>query len=231
MIKKIVKLLIKSAKFRNELLKYTFDMSRPVPDGDEVAKLDYILSDSKGRKYFRYIRPEWLPYSRYEQMQVRLLEIESRVSRETLKLYAEAAKKAATKGDLITVARLAGELDQRLEMLYDPELFMKFLCGMLIREDQIKSAHIWNPSIEKDKYETLLRDNEGGELSFFFQKLNLSDHVKFSGSLSSGLEMLDERVIQNQLKEVRAFDQMLQMVSDTLSQKSPDGVKKEKQTL
>ena len=106
------------------------------------------------------------------------------------------------------VARLAGELQQRLELLYDPETIMRMLCGMLIREDQIGSAHIWNQKVENEKFEQLMADNENGQLGFFFQKSNLMSILKLTNT--SDLDWVtQEKVIQNQLKEVRLFDQRL----------------------
>jgi hypothetical protein len=107
------------------------------------------------------------------------------------------------------------------------------MCGLLIREDQIKTAYVWNQDLENEKFEQLMADNENGKLGFFFQQTNLGDHVSFSSSSDSGLvnlmqEMMNEKMIQNQLKTVRAFDQMLKKVLEGFKLRSSSGKKKGK---
>lgn len=216
MIKLIIKLLLKIPAFRRLLVFEAFKIS--YSDTEEMAKLEYKFSDSAGHKYFGYIRPEWMPIQRYEQMQLRLLEIESRISRESLLNYSKAQRLAAEKKDFVAVAQLVGELERRLDVLYDPELLMRLISGLYIREDQIKTAHIWNDSIEDEKFKQLVKDNEGGSLSFFFQKSGLMNHVRLlDGSNGNSANILTEPVIQNQLKEVRLFDQMILEASNFLS--------------
>ena len=213
----MIKLLLKIPYFRSALVKAAFKIA--YVDRDENAILNFVFQDSKGRKYFKYIRPDLLPLQRYEQMDIRLLEIESRIGRETLKLYAKANEEAAKAGDLLGVARLAGELNDRLDILYDPDVMFRFICGLLIREDQIKSAHIWNQEFENQKYNDLIEDFTG-RLSFFFQLTSLSDHVSFSSLSGLDLEsLMSEPMMQNQMSEVKAFNQMLMKVSEVFSKK------------
>lgn len=213
----ITKLLLKIPSIKKAIVKEYFLSS--YEDRDEAAILNYVFSDSQGRKYFKYVRPDLLPLQRYEQMDIRLMEIQSRIGRETLKLYAQANEAAAKAGDLLGVARLAGELNERLEILYDPDVMFRFICGLLIREDQIKSAHKWNQEFENQKYEDLIKDFDG-RLSFFFQLTSLSDHVSFSTSSDSDLEsLMSDPMINNQMKEVKAFNQMLMKVLQVLPQK------------
>lgn len=213
----MIKLLLKIPFFRKQLVKAAFDMTYFAKEGEDAAKLQYVLSDSKGRKYFEYIRTEWLPLQRLEQMDTRIKEIESKIGRESLKLFAEVLEESANKGKLTLVARLAGELQERLNLLYDPETIMRLLCGMLIREDQIGAAHIWNQRVENEKFEQLMADNENGNLSFFFQMSSLKSILKPTTTSDSDWEQVtQEKIVQNQLKEVRLFDQMLMGISNTL---------------
>jgi len=216
----MIKLLLKIPYFRTHLIKYAFDATYLAKEGEDAAKLKYTLTDSKGNKYYEYIRTDWMPLQRLEQMDTRIKEIDSKVGRESLALFAEVLEQSASQNKLVLVARLAGELQQRLKLLYDPETMMRMLCGMLIREDQIGSAHIWNQTIENEKYNQLMSDNENGQLSFFFAKCNLKSILKSTTTSDSDWEIAtQERVIQNQLKEVRLFDQMLRDISSSLKPK------------
>lgn len=217
----MIKLLLKIPYFRTQLIKYAFEATYLSKEGEDAAKLKYVLTDSKGHKYYEYIRTDWLPLQRLEQMDTRIKEIDSKIGRESLGLFAEVLEQAASQNKLVLVARLAGELQQRIKILYDPETMMRLLSGMLIREDQIGSAHIWNQTIENEKYNQLMADNENGQLSFFFQKCNLKSILKSTNTSDTDWEIsTQEKVMQNQLKEVRLFDQMLRDISNTLKPKS-----------
>lgn len=225
-MKFLINFLIRFKSFRTALVYRAFQIT--YSDTDEASKLEYVLTDSTGKKYYRYLRDEWMPLFRYEEMQTRLLEIESRVSRETLLLFSKTLNKSAEAKDFLLVARLAKELEDRIELLYDPRMLVRFLSGILVREDQI-SKHTWNRRIEEEKYKQLMADNEGGQLSFFFQKCNLTKYVRFSNSSSSGSEFLTEPVIQNQMKQATLFDEMIEKILDTLEHTSQSILKKEKQ--
>lgn len=224
-MKFLINLLIKFKSFRTALVYRAFQIT--YTESDEVSKLEYVLTDSTGKKYYRYLRDEWMPLFRYEEMQTRLLEIESRVSRETLILFSKALNKAAEGKDFLLVARLAKELEDRIELLYDPRMLVRFISGVLVREDQI-GKHTWNRRQEEEKYNQLIADNENGQLSFFFQKCNLTKYVRYSSSSSSGSEYLTEQVINNQMKGATLFDQMIEKISNTLEQTSQSIMKKEK---
>jgi hypothetical protein len=212
----VIDLLLKIPAFRKALIQKAFKLT--YVDRDEWAKTEHAFTDSKGRNYRRYIRPEWMPLARYEQMQIRLQEMESRIGRESLLEFSKAQRAAAEKKDFITVARLVGELEKRLDVLYDPQLMMRFVSGLYIREDQMKTSHIWNDAIEEEKYKQLLEDNESGSLSFFFAKSDLMSHVRFSdGSNTDSQKLLSEPIVRNQLKEVRLFDQMVKDVMSSIS--------------
>ena len=49
-----------------------------------VADVREMIETLRYTKYFKFLRDEWLPVPRYEQMQVRLQEMESRIGREDL---------------------------------------------------------------------------------------------------------------------------------------------------
>jgi hypothetical protein len=217
----MIKLLLKIPYFRKQLIKIAFDSTYLAKEGEDAAKLKYVLTDSKGVRYYEYIRTDWLPLQRLEQMDTRIKEIESKIGRESLELFAECLEQAANQQKLTLVARLAGELTERLKLLYDPETMMRMLCGMLIREDQIGAAHIWNQRTENEKFTQLMTDNENGQLSFFFQKCNLKSILKSTNTSDSDWEQAtSEPIIQNQLKEVRLFDQMLRDISSSIKPKS-----------
>jgi hypothetical protein len=150
-------------------------------------------------------------------MQVRLQEIESRISRETLTEFAKTLKLAAEKKDLLTVARIMGELEERLNVLYDPYLLIKFLCGVYIREDQVNSAGVFNESIEKDKYEQIIKDYDSGHLSFFFHKADLGRYLKSSDGSVLDLEIFNPKIVKNQMKEVQLFDNLLSQIQASIS--------------
>lgn len=217
----MIKLLLKIPYFRKQLIKEAFAFTYFAEQGEDIAKLKYVLTDTKGKKYYEYIRTDWLPLQRLEQMDIRIKEVDAKIGRESLELFAKCLEAGARKGDLLSVARLAAELNERIKILYDPEVMMRMLCGMLIREDQIGSAHIWNQVIENEKFKQLMSDNENGNLSFFFQKTNLKSILKSTTTSDSDWETATgEKIIQNQLKEVRLFDQMIQSISSSFVAKS-----------
>jgi len=203
LIKQLLKIPFLGKRLANEI----FDVK--YIDKNENLKLEFKFK-AGGKKYYKYIKDDQLPLPRFHEMELRLLEIESRISRETLFNFSKALKKYAEAKDFINVASLAGEFEKRLELLYDPELLVRFLCGLYIREDQIKNADVWNQRIEDEKFNEIMKENENGNLSFFFQQSNLRDHVGFSNTSDSESEnLLSEPIIQNQLKQSRLFNQMI----------------------
>lgn len=219
----MIKLLLKIPFLRSRIVKEVFKIT--YIDQDESAKLEYKFTDSKGNKYYKYLRDELLPYKRYEQMQIRLLEIESRIGRESLLEFSKVLKKFAENKDFLKVAQYIGELEQRLELLYDPELLMRFLSGIYIREDQIQTAHVWNPTLEEEKFHRLMEDNENGNLSFFFQQCSIENHVNFSNTSDIDLQTLwSEPMMQILQKQTRRFDQMISETwSSFFKRKSSNG--------
>lgn len=204
----VLKFLLRFNFFRKSLLRAAYHVK--YSDIDEMAKLEFAFSDSKGKKYYKYIREDFLPLERYEQLQIRLLEMESRISRESLLEFSKVLKKYAENKDFIRVALLIGQLEERLNLIYDPELMMRLLSGIYIREDQVRTAHIWNGTLEEEKFKQLMKDNDNGSLSFFFQKSDLMKHLRFQNTLNIESEiLLTEEIIQNQNKEARLFDKMV----------------------
>jgi hypothetical protein len=89
----VIDLLLKIPAFRKALIQKAFKLT--YVDRDEWAKTEHAFTDSKGRNYRRYIRPEWMPLARYEQMQIRLQEMESRIGRESLLEFSKGAKSSS----------------------------------------------------------------------------------------------------------------------------------------
>ena len=46
------------------------------------------------------------------------------------------------------VGHLVGALEDRVNLLFDPVLMVRFISGVAIREDQVETAHVWNEDIE-----------------------------------------------------------------------------------
>jgi hypothetical protein len=220
----MIKLLLKIPYFRKQLIKIAFDSTYLAKEGEDAAKLKYVLTDSKGVRYYEYVRTEWLPVQRVEQMDIRLKEHQARIGRESLELFADTLETVALSNDpkkFITISQLAGELRKRLQILYSPDIMMRTLCGMLIREDQIGSAHIWNQVNENEKFNQLMGDNKFGGLSFFFQLRLMKDIFKLTNTSDTDWEQAtSEEILQTQLKEVTMFDQLMRDISNFLKPKS-----------
>lgn len=204
----MIKLLLKIPFLRSRIVKEVFKIT--APDAEEAPKLEYKFSDSQGQKYYKYIADGTMPLVRCNELQTRLLEMESRISRESLLNFSKALKRYAENKDFLKVAMLVGELEKRIDILYDPEATMRMLCGLYIREDQMKTAHLWNPALEEEKFQQIMADNQNGNLSFFFQMSSISDHFEFLNTSDTESQALwSEPVIQNLLKQTRRFDQMI----------------------
>ena len=50
------------------------------------------------------------------------------------------------------VGHLVGALEDRVNLLFDPVLMVRFISGVAIREDQVETAHVWNEDIEEEKF-------------------------------------------------------------------------------
>lgn len=207
----MIKLLAKIPYFERMIFDYAF--KKRYVDQDTRAKLNewFILPD--GTKYYRYQKDEWLPVTRYEQMQIRLQELESRIGREDLKGWLQLAKSTVDNKKISDLGKLIGALEDRVNLLYDPVLMLRFICGIAIREDQINTAHLWNEEIEEEKFNEIYVQVKAGGLSDFFQKLHLIDIVNFSDLSITGLEIYNQELNNNQTKEVQAFQRMLKKLT------------------
>ena len=111
---------------------------------------------------------------------------------------------------------MIGALEDRVNLLFDPVLMVRFISGISIREDQIDTANIWNEDIEEEKFNELYLSVRQGGLADFFQRLRLIDVVNFSDLSITGSDIYQTEIVNNQQKQVAAFQRLLK----TLASKS-----------
>lgn len=203
----MIKILARIPLFERQIFDYAFQ--KRYVDKESRAKLREWFQLPDGTKYYQFQKQEWLPVTRYEQMQIRLQEMESRIGREDLQNWLKLAKEAVNKNKLSDVGHLIGALEDRVNLLYDPVLMVRFISGIAIREDQIDTAHIWNEEIEEEKLNEIYTQVRAGGLADFFQKLHLTDIVNFSDLSITGSEVYSTEIMQNQVKQTAAFQRML----------------------
>ncbi len=210
----MIKLLAKIPYFEKQI--YDFAFRKRYVDKEAHAKLTEWFQLPDGTKYFHYLKDEWLPVPRYEQMQVRLQEMESRIGREDLQSWLKLAKEATDRGKVSEVGHLIGALEDRVNLLFDPVLMVRFISGIAIREDQVETAHIWNEDIEEEKFNEIYVQVRHGGLADFFQRLRLTDVVNFSDLSIIGSDIYQTEIVNNQVKQIAAFQRLLK----TLASKS-----------
>jgi len=146
-------------------------------------------------------------------MQVRLQEMESRIGREDLQAWLKLAKEAANKGKMADVGHLVGALEDRVNLLFDPVLMVRFISGVAIREDQVETAHVWNEDIEEEKFNEIYVQVRAGGLADFFQRLRLIDVVNFSDLSIIGSDIYQTEIVNNQVKQIAAFQRLLKSLA------------------
>lgn len=203
----MIGLLAKIPYFERKIYDYAF--RKKYVDKDAHAKLTEWFQLPDGTKYYHFLKDEWLPVPRYEQMQVRLQEMESRIGREDLQGWLKLAKEATNKGKLSDVGHLIGVLEDRVNLLFDPVLMVRFISGIAIREDQIETAHVWNEDIEEEKFNEIYIQVRAGGLADFFQRLRLIDVVNFSDLSITGSDIYQTEIVNNQTKQIAAFQRLL----------------------
>ena len=205
----MIKHLCKIPGIETAILKYAFN-KQSKPKGSEFAKMQFKFIDSEGKKYYRYYDDFDIPVMRFEQLQIKLREIESRISNEHLDKWIEVIEKILSKGDkqkaAIEAIQMIGTLKQRREVLYEEKLLMQLVCILYIREDQ--DATIWDEEIEKYKFERLKADQTGG-LRDFFIMAGLNEFLPSLKDMQSGWE----KFLENQKQQIEAFDNMTDQVN------------------
>lgn len=221
MINLLVKIPFFGSWFEKEIYDYAF--KKRYVDKESRAKLREWFILPSGTRYYKFLKDEWMPVTRYDEMQARLLEMESRIGREDLTKWISLAETCVNEGKISDLGHLVGLLKERVDLLFDPVLMVQFISGIAIREDQIDTAQIWNVEIENEKFNEIFEQVKGGGLSDFFQSLRLTDIVAFSDLSINGSEITNPQILDNQLKQVQAFNRVLQSLA--LKLKSSNGRK------
>ena len=204
----LIKILSKIPYFKNQIAKVAFEIK--YIDPDDAAKMKYSFTTSDGKKWYTYIKPDLIPIVRWNEIETRVMEMTSRVNRETLLEFSKTCEAAAEKKDFLTVARLMGELRERMEMLYDPHALIRIVCAMYVREDQTKSDKIWNEELEEGKFKVIKGDLESGALTFFLIERDLKNVMTFSDTSNGDFQIFEKSILKNQIKQTEVFDKMLQ---------------------
>jgi len=210
-------LFCKDEETKKSVLKYATELQfSNLPNQD---KLEYAFTDSKGLKWFRWVQDTFIPIARFDQLQINLIEMESRISRKSLESWIQNVSKVLEKNNSNKireeVGHLLGGLKERLDILHEPELMLRFVSGMHIREDQLDQPEVWNERLEENKFQQLLKDQDG-HLYEFLKKNGLA-HLFKSSAITP--EEWNQH-LKSQIKAVAGFDVAMAKVGSTLNRKS-----------
>jgi len=160
---------------------------------DEIAKasqykLEWAHTDSNGRSYSRFTRPD-LPIERVGKMQDYIDLMSSGLSREELRELISAAENelskamAGQKSSPAVIGWTFKQILDRSEMILHTELLYNFLAVQYIRDDE--PINEWVEKIHLEKVAQFKEDNKGSSTYFFFQVPELkmvNELLKFSES-------------------------------------------------
>jgi len=181
-------------------------------------KLEKVFIDSNGKQYYKYIDPFDIPMQRYEQVQILLMELDARVSKDEMNQFLEAMGLALNESDKNlrkTIGFLIGEMERRKELLFHPDIMMKLLACMVIREDQ--DSTLWDEEIEKEKIIQFKQDSKQGEgLHDFFMQAGLSLYIPSLPKLKDGWGKYLEK---NQLIIKKLNETMTDIITELKSTK------------
>lgn len=133
----------------------------------------HAFIDSTGKAYYRYMNEMNVPIQRMEKTEMILREMNSRISDLDIENYIENVndqiyKDGRTcKQKLATIAELNAALKARSESFVDPDLMLRLICCLYIREDQ--DPAVWDDELEEEKFNRLKADKSGGLAAFFYQ--------------------------------------------------------------
>lgn len=216
----MIELLAKIPYFKNKMLVWATEVQfSGLPNQD---KLEHAFTDSKGLKWFKWINEAFMPISRYDQVQIHLIEMESRIGRSSLEGWIATTSKVLernnTKKIREDIGHLLGGLRERIELLHEPELMMRFVSAMHIREDQLETPEVWIPRLENEKFKQLMAD-QNDHLYEFLKKNGLAHLFQ-----SSNITTEDwNRYLGVQLKRGLAFDEMIAKSGSTLDRELSSG--------
>jgi hypothetical protein len=111
-----------------------------------------------------------MPITRFKEVQKHLMKIKSGLSDENLNRIIQKMKEAINRGknpDIATVGHLIIEMEQRQEVIIDPDTLLQLCTLTFIREDE--DASVVNEVIQKEKVEQFKNDSAGGLYDFFYQ--------------------------------------------------------------
>lgn len=162
------------------------------PDPEWWAKAPRVFKDSGGNWYRRYEDEMEIPILRMERLHIITREIGNRVTDDDLGVFLDnhesillSDKSADDKLKLIM--QHTRNLKDRTQSLAAPELLMRLVCALYVREDQ--DPHLWDEALEEQKFKTIMDEQQGG-LADFFYRLGLKGYLPSPDNLRSGTEKL-----------------------------------------
>lgn len=165
----------------------------------------FAFMDSDGKKYYRYRDELKVPIVRMRTVQQILREIQNRISDIDIELFLDNVKgelyrEAPQQQRLENIGRYIGMLEDRVQQLAPPELLMRLVCAMYIREDQ--DPGVWSEDIENAKYERLMADSKGA-LGVFFSQAGLQEYLPHPENIQRSVqEVLED--LQSRAEAFRA---------------------------
>jgi hypothetical protein len=151
-----------------------------------------VFKDSAGNWYRRYEDEMQIPIQRMERLHIITREIGNRVTDGDLNAFLDNHEKILL-GDkpadekLRLLIQHTTNLRNRTEHIAAPEMLMRLVCALYIREDQ--DPHLWDEALEDAKYDQLMKDQKG-KLALFFSQAGLKEYLPSPDNLRSGTEKL-----------------------------------------
>lgn len=183
--------LFKIPYFRKAAIDYAFKV-RNKPPGFE--SLSMVFRDKNGHGWFTFNKDFDLYMSRKADIDTKLIELSSQLSRTELDQIIQALKEAINKPkpDLQTIGFLVGEMEKRQEMLVHKEIILDLLCLHYVREDE--NPAIVDPEIHAEKVQ-YIKDNL--ELRFFFDNQRFTELLPWLEGLDKNLkELLNDTEVE-----------------------------------
>lgn len=198
--------------FKRQVMEYAFTLQKP--NHSEFSKMKFAFLDSKGRRHFYYEDEFQMPVLRRRQLEIKVQELDSGVSLDTLGLWLDNIDEELKKNDkgeaLVNIGRLTGLLRTRLELDCDVELLMKMACIIYVREDQ--NPHVWDEDLEREKFNQLMEDRSE-VLWDFFISTGLSVFLPSFRGIREGFKEYSTRL----QAEITKFHKVLQERKDSMS--------------
>lgn len=192
-------------------IKHFFKKSPRLAKREDFSKMQEVFKDRYGKRYYKYVNDYDIPQARYDALQSMLQELEMVLSRNELRVFIKAMKKAIseTPANIAQIGFLLTEMEDRQTYLVHGEIMFRITCCLYIREDQ--NPYEWDEEFEAKKA-IILKEEAKGDLFDFFYTAGLGKYLPFlkdmRGTLEQQLEMTKKKqqAIEKMMNESLGLD-------------------------